>query len=115
MLNDFAFSKIDHDGMNIFIADSGVSCHMTSSLKGITDVVDINETITVGNGQAIKATKMGTMIGTVRTSDGMMRKVSLFECKYVPKLAPFNLFSITHALNRGFELGNDREKIENLH
>ena len=91
MLNDFAFSKIDHDGMNIFIAHSGMSCHMTSSLKGITDVVDINETITVGNGQAIKATKMGTMIGTVRTSDGMMRKVNLFECKYVPELAPLSI------------------------
>ena len=109
--SEFAFSKIDHGGENIFIADSGASCHMTSSLSGMTDIVDINEKITVGNGQVIRATKMGTMNGIVRTSDGTMRKVSLFQCKYVPELAPFNLFSITHALSRGFELGNDGEKI----
>ena len=29
----------------------------------------------------------------------------------MPQLAPFNLFSITHALSLGFNLGNDKEKI----
>ena len=111
LTNDYALSKIDFERDNIFIADSGASCHMTGNLKGLTDVVDINETITVGNGEVIKATKMGTLNGFVKLPDGTMKKVKLYDCKYVPKLAPFNLFSITHALSQGCDLGNDGEKI----
>ena len=57
--SEIALSKIDHDGVNIFIADSGASCHMTGSLRGMTDLRDINETITVGNGQTHQSDKNG--------------------------------------------------------
>lgn len=109
--DECAFSKISSDYLNIFIADSGASCHMVGRLDGMTDLTDIDESITVGNGQTIKATKMGTMKGTIKMPDGTIRNVSLKNCKYVPQLAPFNLFSITHALRNGFNLGNDKEKI----
>ncbi len=109
--NDYAVSKMDSDFSNIFIADIGASCHMIGSLEGMTDLIDINESITVGNVQKIKVLKIGTMKGTVTLPDRTIRKVSLHNCKYVPQLAPFNLFSITHALSRGFNLGNEKEKI----
>ena len=108
---DIALVEVSSNRKNIFIADSGASCHMTGTLEGMTDIEEINETITVGNGEVIKATKMGTLNGMVKASDGTMRKVKLFQCKYVPDLAPFNLFSITHALSNGCDLGNDGEKI----
>ncbi len=61
---------------------------MIGSLKGMTGLIEIDELITVGNGQKIKATKMGTMNGSVKLPGGS-----------------------THALSRGFSLGNDKEKI----
>jgi len=109
--SDIALVQASSSRENIFIADSGASCHMTGSLAGLTDIEEINETITVGNGETIKATKMGTLYGRVRASDGTMQRVKLYQCKYVPDLAPFNLFSITHALSTGCDLGNDGEKI----
>jgi len=106
-----ALASVNSKFNNIFIADSGASCHMIGRLDGMSDLIDIDESITVGNGQKIKATKMGTMSGMVKMPDGKIRKVSLRNCKYVPQLAPFNLFSITHALSHGFNLGNDKENI----
>ena len=111
VIEDIALVEGSSKRKNIFIADSGASCHMTGSLEGLTDIQEINEKITVGNGEVIKATKIGTLNGFVRSDDGTMRRVKLFDCKYVPALAPFNLFSITHALSSGCDLGNDGEKI----
>ncbi len=80
---------------------------MIGSLKGIK----IDESITVGNGQKIKAMKMGTMNGSVKLPDGSIQKVRLQNCKYMRQLTPFNLFSVTHDLSRTFSLGNHKEKI----
>ncbi len=43
--------------------------------------------------------------------DGSYKVIVLYGCKYVPDLAPFNLFSLTRALSGGCSLGNSGEII----
>ena len=76
----------------IFIADSGASCHMTHSDKGMFDFKKVKDKITVGNGEAIYAEKIGKLRGTVVQANGKKRHIILENVRYVPKLAPFNLF-----------------------
>ncbi len=78
--DEYAFVNDNLDYDNIFIADSGASCNMIGTLKGMTDLIKIDESITVGNGQKIKATKMSTMNGSVKLPDGSIRKVNFQNC-----------------------------------
>jgi hypothetical protein len=92
----------------IYIGDSGASCHMVHSDEGMYDVKPINEKITIGNGQYIKALKIGKKKGMIKLDDGTMMNVIL---KYVPNLAPYNLFSTTKAITIGWMLGNEGKTI----
>jgi hypothetical protein len=44
---------------DLWILDSGASCHYCRSVEGLTDVKEINESIKIGNGDLMKATKIG--------------------------------------------------------
>ena len=43
---------------NIYIGDTGASCHMVHSNEGMYDVKNIKERITIGNGNHIMALKL---------------------------------------------------------
>ena len=60
--DDVALPAIDtkETKNNYFIGDTGASCHMTHSDDGLFNVKEIKEPITVGNGQTMTATKLGT-------------------------------------------------------
>ena len=92
---------------SLYIADTGASCHMTHTDKGMFEWEPINEKITLGNGAQIVATKQGKKAVTLKQQDGKSIEVILTNVKYVPALAPYNLFSITAALDKGFKLGNE--------
>jgi hypothetical protein len=96
---------------NIYIGDSGASCHMVHSDEGMGDVKSIKEKITIGNGQYIKALKIGKKKGVIKLDDGTILNVVLNTVKYVPDLAPYNLFSNTQAISSGWMLGNERKTI----
>jgi hypothetical protein len=55
---------------NIYIGDSGASCHMVHSDEGMYDVKQIKEKITIGNGQYIEALKIGKKKGMIKLNDG---------------------------------------------
>jgi hypothetical protein len=84
---------------------------MVHSANLLNDATDINEKITIGNGKYITATQIGKHCGYHVSKDGKKQKMILHDVKVVPDLAPFNLFSITSALDKGFELGNDGKTI----
>lgn len=90
---------------NLWIGDSGASCHMTCSLDGMTNLRDIDSPVQVGTGQAIQCTKIGDKRVCAIQSDGSMNDVVLRDCKYVPGLFT-NLFSITKALEGGCCISN---------
>jgi hypothetical protein len=72
-------------GWNTWLGDTAASTHMGNSDEGMTDVVDIKQTIMIGNGKTLMATKMGTLHWTVFQEDG-----SSFEIE----LRDYNMFLI---------------------
>ena len=103
---EIALVGSDDNKESIFIADSGASTHMVSSDKGMFDWKLVTEMITIGNGSEIRVKKVGKLRATAKQENGKEVIVLLNNVKYVPDLAPYNLFSITQALEKGFALGN---------
>jgi hypothetical protein len=91
---------------NLWIANTGASCHMTCSPKGMFDCVDIDEDIKLGDGKYIKATKVGHKQGTGHQPNGKQELFVILNCKLVPDLW-VNLFSITSSLRHGWSISNE--------
>ena len=103
-------SGIPQSEQEIFITDSGASVHLTGSMEGMRKLKD-NDKVTVGDGTSIVAEKIGDKSITIVQEDGAERDVVLSGCKYVTKLEPFNLFSLTYSVDMGFKLGNEGKNI----
>jgi hypothetical protein len=71
---------------------------------------DINEKITIGNGEKMLATKVGSLRRCVIQVDGTTLDIVISEVKYLPDLCA-NLFGMNKALKNGFKLSNDGENI----
>jgi hypothetical protein len=70
-----------------------------------------SEKIVVGNGQYIIAQKLGKKQGTVQLAEGTKMDIVLHNVENVPKLALYNLFSITQAIANGWNIGNKGQMI----
>ena len=106
--NDVAFPSIASDDKitnNMWIFDSGASCHYCQSMEGLTDVKDIDELIKIGNGEVMRACKTGNLNCEVTQLDGKKFVITLTNVKYVPEICA-NLFSLNKALKNGFKLSN---------
>jgi hypothetical protein len=55
---------------DIWICDSGACGHYCNSTKGLFNVEEINESITVGNGKSVMATKVGSLKCCIMQIDG---------------------------------------------
>jgi hypothetical protein len=91
---------------DLWILDSGASCHYCRSVEGLTDVKEIDESIKIGNGDLVKATKIGNLKCEVTQINGEKFTVTLNDVKYVPSFF-VNLFSLNKALKKGFKVNND--------
>ena len=67
------------------------------------NIEEINESITVGNGKSMMATKVGSLKCRIIQVDGSGIDITLHEVKYVPELW-VNLFSINKALKMDINL-----------
>lgn len=90
---------------NIWIGDTGASCHMTRSLVGMSNLRNTNHTVTIGNGRTVTAGKMGTWRGIIVQEDGSTMNITLKDVAYVPTLH-VNLFSITQAMKNQAMISN---------
>jgi hypothetical protein len=63
--------------------------------------------IKIGNGDSMKATKIGNLKCEVTQVNGEKFTATLNYVKYVPSLC-VNLFSMNNALKKGFKVSNDR-------
>jgi hypothetical protein len=98
---DVVFTATSKNGTlsdDIWICDSGACGHYC--MNG-----DIDEKITVGNGDSMTATKVGSLERCIIQLDGSVLNITINKVKYVPKLCA-NLFSINKAIKNGFSLGN---------
>jgi hypothetical protein len=75
-------------------------------MEGLTDVKDINESIKIGNGGAMRACMIGNLNCELTQLDGRKFVVSLKNVKFVPGICS-NLFSLNKAFMNGFTLTND--------
>ena len=61
-------------GKNIFICDSAATSHMTSNKMGVYNLIPINRTVIIGNGQSISCTHRGKLDVICKHKDGSMAK-----------------------------------------
>jgi hypothetical protein len=106
-----SMAKIEDFDKDIWIGDSGASCHNCNNDAALYDDAMISEEISVGNGNVMIATKIGKLRCEILQKNGESLVVTLHDVKFVPDLW-INLFSIGKALKNGFNLGNDGEKIK---
>jgi hypothetical protein len=91
---------------NLWIADTGASCHMTCSPEEVFECVDIDEDIKLGDGKYIKATKVGHKQVTVHQPNVKQEMFVILDCKLVPDLW-VNWFSVTSSLRRVWSISNE--------
>ena len=60
MNSDLAL-RVEAKGNDFFICDSGASSHMTNNDSAMFDITEIDRKIRVGNGETVKAIKMGNV------------------------------------------------------
>jgi hypothetical protein len=111
--NDVAFATTSTKTnfvSDVWICDSGACGHYCRSVEGLTDVMDIDEAITIGNGESMHATKVGNLKCEVIKVDGKKFAVTLHDIKFVPDLC-VNLFSMNRALQNSFKLSNENVSI----
>ena len=81
-------------GKNIFIGDSAATSHMTSNKMGHYNLIPINGSVMIGNGQSI--THKGKLDVICKHKDGSMTKET-WDVKIVPQLN-HDLCSFTKAM-----------------
>ena len=91
---------------NYWIYDSAATCHMGPSLDGCTNIVYVNDRVTVGNGSRAVCKARATFKGTVVTKEGKTRNITIDNFAYVPELTDY-LFSGTFALQKGFHVRDE--------
>jgi hypothetical protein len=99
-----------YEQRNMWIGDSGASCHFTNDDTAFIKWRTINDVIGVGDGSIAHASKIGTDRLEVHQKNDKRSIVCLNGCKYVKGLRK-NLFSITQALTKGWTLSNNGVKI----
>ena len=90
---------------NMYLADSGASCHMGPCNKGMFNIRPATSDIKLGDGSILKVKCIGNKRVTVIQDDGTAIEVVLPDYKWVPGLL-VNLFSITKSLSRGWDIRN---------
>jgi hypothetical protein len=96
---DVVFTDTSKNGTlsnDLWICDSRACGHYCKSIEGVFNLKDIAETITVGNGDSMSATKVGSLRRCVVQLNGSTLDITINEVKYVPNLCA-NLFSINKA------------------
>ena len=64
--NEKPFDKIT---LNTWICDSAASSHMKFNTEGMTNLVEVNEYVKVGNKQEMKVTYKGDFSGNILSKD----------------------------------------------
>ena len=93
---------------NTWLGDTGASCHMRFNEDGMTEMEQIDEKITIGNGKSMVATKVGKWKGSILQENGELVSVVLNKVKVVPELWT-NLLSIGVCMKEGWNIGNKGE------
>ena len=89
-------------GENIFIVDSAATSHTTSKKLGVYNLVPINGSVMIGNGQSISCTHKEKLDVICKHKDEFMARET-WDVKIVPQLN-HDLFSFTKAMKEGLQM-----------
>ena len=89
-------------GENIFIDDSAATSRMTSNKLGVYNLVPINRSVMIGNGQSISCTHKGKLDVICKHKDESMTRET-WDVKIVPQLNHV-LFIFTKAMKEGWQM-----------
>ena len=89
-------------GKNILIGDSAATSHMTSNTVGVYNLIPINGSVMIGNGQSISCTHKEELDVICKHKDGSMAK-EMWDVKNVLQLNHV-LFSFTKAMKEGWQM-----------
>jgi hypothetical protein len=99
---------------DIFIVDTGLTCHSTKCNNGLTNLhkADQNHTMTMANGTKELSTKVRDLKGVICNKEG--QEVSLAIMKDVTYLpgGHFNIFSCLRLQQEGWIMHGDKESIK---
>ena len=107
-MKEMALSNL---GENIFIGDSAATSHTTSNKLGVYNLVPINRSVMIGNGQSISCTHEGKLDVICKHKDGSIARET-WDVKIVPQLN-HDLFSFRKAMKEGWQM-NGRWKERGL-
>ena len=99
-MKEMALSNL---GKNAFMSDSAPTSHMTSNKLGVYNLVPIEGSVMIGNGQSISCTHKGKLDVICKHKDGSIARET-WDVKIVP-LLNHDLFSFTKAMKEAFEEG----------
>ena len=114
--NKYALNmKVINDKLtnNIWIGDTGASCHMRTSLNGMYDMEPVSGGIKVGSGKILKIVKVGKFKGNIVQKDGSSEVIILNKVHFVPNMY-CNIFSITAAMDEGLSLSGRKDSFLTL-
>jgi hypothetical protein len=94
---------------DIWICDSGASGHHSMSMNGIIITQDINEKVTIGNGNKMVSSKSGSLRHHVNEDNGSPLDIIIKEAKYLPDSC-VNLFTANKEIKNRSDLSNEGEK-----
>jgi len=88
----------------MWIGDTGVTCHMKSSMEGMYDLEKCSDIkIDTANGSMSSVTHIGKYIGNVLCANGKTKKIVMMNVKVVPELVK-NLFSLSTVMQNDWDL-----------
>jgi hypothetical protein len=102
----FAVNEGSVANKNYWIYDTAATCHMGPSLEGCTNIVYVNNRVTVGKGSRAVCKARATFKGTVVTKEGKTKRITIENFAYVPELTDY-LFSGTFAIQKGFHVRDE--------
>ena len=104
------FSSLKNKEDNLWVGDTGATCHMGPSLKGCTDIVRVSESVTVGDNGAVQIKARATFHGKIVKKDGTTQHIKLKNYGWAPKLGR-PLYSIPYTMLKGFVLSGKNKNI----
>ena len=87
---------------NTWLCDTGAICHLTNDPRGLYNIIKINETARIGDGNGLQITKKGKLDMKVEQNDGSTCDLT-FDVKVTPELA-HQLLSLTMLMQKGWKI-----------
>jgi len=99
MMTGTTFDRLTDD---IWIGDTGATCHLVKSAKGLYDVEAIKDCIIMGDCREVAVTQRGNLDLMVHQKDGKQHAKSMRQIKVLPG-AQHNVLSIPMLLSSGWK------------